>query len=92
MSEIARWLARIIWWRMLLFQRIPWVRRFRRGWLRKIPDSTARRMVRQDRFARRHGLAILTFSMTLVLASLALTVTYLVALEMLNAGLLRPRK
>lgn len=89
MSDLARWLARITWWWMLRFMRIPAVRRMRRHWLTRVPDSTARRMIRQDRFARRHGQAVLTFSLTLMLASFAITGCYFVALAMINAGLMR---
>jgi uncharacterized membrane protein len=75
---------------MLWFMRIPWVRRMRRRWLAIVPPSTARRMIRQDRFARRHGLAVLSFSLTLLLASFAITGCYFAALALINSGLLKP--
>ncbi|MFI5384666.1 MAG: hypothetical protein ACHQ50_00960 [Fimbriimonadales bacterium] len=91
MSDVARWLARIVWWSMMRFMRIPWVRRMRRRWLAIVPASTARRMIRQDRFARRHGQAVLAFSLTLLLASMAITGCYFLALEMVGAGVLPKR-
>ena len=90
MSDLARWLARIIWWQMLRFMRLPWVRRMRRGWLRTVPASTAGRMIRQDRFARRYGRSVLAFSLTIMFASFAITGCYFLALAFLNAGWLRP--
>jgi hypothetical protein len=89
MSDIARWLARILWWQMLRFMRLRWVRKMRRHWLKIVPDSTARRMISQDRFARRHGLAVLTFSLTLMLASFAITGCYFLALAFVNSGVIR---
>jgi len=86
MSEIARWLARIVWWQMLRFLRVSWVRRWRRRWLQIVPASTARRMIRQDRFARHHGLTVLTFSFTMLLASLAITSCYFVVLDLIGSG------
>jgi len=91
MSEIARWLARLLWWEILRFQRIPRIKRMRRWWLDRVSGSTARRMIRQDRFARRHGQAILTFSLTLMLASIAITGCYFAALAFVNSGMLSPR-
>lgn len=90
MSDIAGWMARILWWLMLRFMRMPAIRRLRRRWLQIVPRTTARRMIRQDRFARRHGLAVLTFSVTLMLASFALTGCYFLALFFINSGFLRP--
>lgn len=88
MADIGHWLARRIWWGMLRFMRLPPVRRARRRWMRIVPDSTARRMLRQDRFARRHGLAVLTFSLTLLIASATITGCYLLALAFINSGVL----
>ena len=88
MSDVARWLARMIWWSMLRFLRLPPVRRLRRRWMQIVPPSTARRMVRQDRFARRHGLAVLTFSLTLLLLSAAATGCYFLAAALIESGAL----
>ena len=88
MSDIARWLARIVWWYMLRFMRLRPVKRLRRWWLRLIPAPTARRMIVQDRFARRHGRAVLAFSLTLMLTSFAITGCYFVALALVGTGVL----
>jgi len=53
-----------------------------------VPASTARRMVRQDRFARRHGRAVLAFSFSLLFASMAITGCYFLALHLIEAGIL----
>jgi hypothetical protein len=89
MSALARWMARQLWWGMLRFMRQPWVRRMRRTWLRRVPAPAARRLIQQDRFARRHGQAILTFSLTLMLGSFAITGCYFLALAFFHSGLLQ---
>ncbi len=88
MTELARWLAPRVWFVILRFMRLPVIRRIRRGWMRRIPEPTRLRMIRQDRFARRYGLAVLQFSLTLMLASFAITGSYFVALWLVNAGIL----
>jgi len=88
MTEIARWLARIVWWQMLRFLRRPRIRAWRRRWLEIVPASTARRMIRQDRFARRHGRAILAFTFSLLLASMAITACYFIVLQLMAIGIL----
>jgi hypothetical protein len=92
MSALARWLARQLWWGMLRFMRQPWVRRMRRAWLRRVPPSAAYRLIQQDRFARRHGQAILQFSLTIMLGSFAITGCYFLALAFVNSGLLQPAR
>ncbi len=62
----------------------------RHFWLRRVPASTARRMIRQDRFARRHGLLVLTLSLNMMLASFAITGCYLVAVRLFESGILGP--
>ncbi len=88
MSELAAWMARKVWAYIVLFMRLPWVRRFRRTWMRCIPEGTRRRMIAQDRFARRHGVAVLRFSLTLMLASLAITGSYYAALALFHSGVI----
>lgn len=75
----------MIWWQMLRFMRIPIVRRMRRRWMQIVPAPTARRMIRQDRFARRHGQAVLAFSLTMLLASIAITACYFAALAFVGS-------
>lgn len=90
MSELARWLGRLVWGAMLRFLRTPWVRSIRRYWLRVVPAATARRMIRQDRFARRHGLAVVVASLNLMLASFAISGCFIAARYLLDSGLLGP--
>lgn len=45
-------------------------------------------MVRQDAFARRHGLRVLRFSLTIMLASFAITCSYFAALWLFDSGFL----
>jgi hypothetical protein len=47
-------------------------------------------MIQQDRFARRHGVAILSFSFTVMLGSFAVTGCYFLALAFIRAGILAP--
>ena len=93
MSEAARWMARVVWWQMLRFLRRPRIRRWRRRWLEIVPASTARRMIRQDRFARHHGRTVLAFSFSLLFASMAITGCYFFVLVLMSKGILpMPRR
>ena len=49
-------------------------------------------LVRQNAFARRIGLRLLTFVVTLFLASLALQIAYTAALYLVDSGVLRSRR
>ena len=50
-------------------------------------------MMRQNRFARKWGLKGLTIIMNFVLASLTLTLVYLIAINLLEAGVFEgPKK
>lgn len=90
MNDLARWLGRHVWGAMLRFLRTRSVRSMRRFWLRVVPAGTARRMLRQDRFARRHGLAVVVASLNLMLASFAVTGCFVAAQYLFASGLLGP--
>lgn len=74
----------------------------RRRWMRRLQDASIdmwpKRMrprmresyLRQNRFARRYGLRVLRFSIFLLLASLALTLTLIIVLRLYDAGYLNP--
>ncbi|HRF59176.1 MAG TPA: hypothetical protein PLH94_04590 [Fimbriimonadaceae bacterium] len=94
MSRIAAWLARRLWFAMLWLMRRPWMRRLQRWTISRVPperrDAARRSMYRQDRFARRHGLRVLTFAITLLLGSLLLTLFWFLGLALYEAGALTP--
>ena len=45
-------------------------------------------MVRQNRFARRYGLKILTVAVNVLLASIIITLSFLMALNLVDQGIL----
>ena len=68
--------------------RRPPVKRFRRGFTRFLPEAKRQRawdsVRRQDRFARRYGLTVLTISLNAALAILFFGLAYAAALELYN--------
>lgn len=90
MSALARYLARLLWGSMLWFMRRPWMKRLQRASRNLFPankrDQAWRSMVRQNRWARKVGLPMLTVAVNLLLASLVLTTTYFVVLGMYESG------
>ena len=88
MSRLARWLARLVWGHMLWTMRRPRIKRLRRKFAHR-PWGNERvwNSIRaQDKFARRYGLRFLTGLFSLVLASIALTLTLLLVLRLFEAG------
>ncbi|MFQ3677976.1 MAG: hypothetical protein SNJ74_08535 [Fimbriimonadaceae bacterium] len=87
---MARPLARLIWGGMLWFMRRPPVKRFRRGFVRFLPESRRagawESVRRQDRFARRYGLTVLTISLGISIAIVFFGIAYSLALELYNRG------
>ena len=79
---------------MLWVMRRDWMKRIQRGMFALIPAtaraSVYRRHVRQNRFARRYGLRILTMSLNLLLGTILLCAVYLTATEMYVAGVFNP--
>jgi len=77
---------------MLWLMRRPWMKRLQRNSAKLFPasmqDRAHRSMVRQNRFARRIGLPMLTVSMNLFLASILLTTTYFAVLSLYESGTL----
>jgi hypothetical protein len=64
-TPAATFLARLIWAAMLWFMRRRWMRRFQRWAIRLSPEGPKRDKAwagfrRQERWARRHGLRLLT--------------------------------
>lgn len=88
MTPLADWLARRTWWACLWFIRRPWVRRLQRfstDW-RRNPDARARAragLIRQEQFARRHGLRVLRVTYLVCLYVIALQIAYVLAVNFL---------
>lgn len=85
MSRVARWLARLLWGHMLWTMRRPFIRTVRRSTAKRFGSWES--VKRQDRFARRHGLPLLTAMLTLLVASMVLTAMFLAAVWMSEEGL-----
>ena len=89
-NAIARWMARKTWWVMLWLMRRHWMRALQQGSMKLVPASrraNAREsLVRQNRFARKHGVPLLTFMFKLLLASFVFTACYFAALWFLATG------
>lgn len=95
MRWLAVWIARRIWWGALWLMRRRWMRALQTSsmrWMGPERNGRARRhLVRQNAFARRIGLRLLTTVVLVVLASLALQTVYAAALYLVESGTLRPR-
>lgn len=90
MSAIARFVARWIWANMLWLMRRPWMKRLQRASLNLFSGERRERarssMVRQNRWARRTGLSLLTFSVNMLLASMIITGSYFLILNLYESG------
>ena len=89
-NAIATWMARQTWRGMLWLMRRRWMRGLQKGSMNLIPAARRERarqsLVGQNRFARRHGVALLTFMFKLLLASVIFTFAYFLALWFLATG------
>jgi hypothetical protein len=92
--RLARFLARRLWWGMLWYMRRPWMKYLQRRsiylWPPSMREKAQRSFARQNNFARRHGLTLLTGAIGLFLASLTFTLTYQAALTIVEDGVLTP--
>lgn len=72
---MGRWIARRLWFAILWAVRRPSSRRFQRQLVALVPErfraTFVRRMMAQERFARRIGLKVLTFVVNLFLLSVS---------------------
>ena len=96
MQRLARWIARKLWWASLWLMRRPWMRRAQMASLRWMSPARALRarqsLARQNAFARRIGLKLLTFVITLFFISLAIQIVFTSAVYLVESGVLRPRR
>jgi hypothetical protein len=94
MSAVANYLARHCWYWMLYFMRRPWMKRLQRRWLQSVEGEPHKRFpdsfIKQNRFARRVGLRLLSFTITMFLASVFITGAYYLALYMQEGGYFNP--
>jgi len=93
MLALATWMARHLWRAILWLMRRPWMKRFQRASVLIFPpryrEAASRAMIKQNRFARRIGLPMLTFMMCLVVGSVLITGTFLIAMRLFELGYLR---
>ncbi|MEQ1822978.1 MAG: hypothetical protein ABL949_10735 [Fimbriimonadaceae bacterium] len=90
MTQLARFLARRLWFGMLWFMRRGWMKRLQWAAV-KIggPKREAKRREAwqiQNAFARRIGLPLMTGLITVVLWSIVVTCSYYLILEMMDRG------
>jgi len=92
MGWLAHWLADRTWACMLWLMRRPATKALRRQLLARFPahrrDRISESWIRQDRFARRIGRRLLYWSFLALLASIAVTTTYLGALWLIERDML----
>lgn len=85
-----RWLARKIWAAMLWWMRRPFIRHLQRtslAWVvRRKGDSARANYLRQERWARRHGLNLIHASLRILAISMGCTAIYFGFLEAIERG------
>ncbi|MBI1755666.1 MAG: hypothetical protein HYR64_00985 [Fimbriimonas ginsengisoli] len=90
MSKIAHRFARLVWYGCLWLMRRPWMKRLQRSSRRLFPPALQGRaqesLLRQNRFARRFGLRILTVLFTFMLGYMALVVAYVGVIALYESG------
>lgn len=74
--------------------RRPVVKRLQHAGLRLVPESkrpaALENLRRQNRFARRHGVTLLRWSVMAFFASIAITLAFQATLWLVDAGILTP--
>jgi hypothetical protein len=79
---------------MLWLMRRPWMKRLQRRWLLMVPEHKREAawdsVVRQNWFARKYGLKMLTLSYNLLLGSILITWSYMLLLTLQEKGYLSP--
>jgi len=90
MSALADEMARLLWWYLLWLMRRPWMKRIQRRWLGWVRESRRQGAVKavksQNKLARRWGYKTLRLVMNLLLASVLVTVFYLLTLNLYESG------
>ena len=80
---------------MLWLIRRPLARRLQRASVNMFPVSKREKLhhaaIRQERFARKYGLAVVTLSLNVLALSILVTATYAVLTEAVDRGWLVPR-
>jgi hypothetical protein len=88
----ARWIARLIWIGMIWAMRRPLMKRLQRlswqMWREPTRSRAHTSLIRQNRFARRYGIAILAFAVQLFFLSMLLTGAFYLALWMTETGVI----
>ncbi|MES1227289.1 MAG: hypothetical protein ABUL72_01380 [Armatimonadota bacterium] len=86
----VRFAARRLWWGMLWIIRRPSMRRLQRASVNLFPESRRAKVhesaLRQERFARKYGLAVVTLSLNVLALSLLLTGTYALVTTAIDRG------
>ena len=79
---------------MLWTMRRPWLKRLGRAAPEMFGADRRLKMLesmkRQNRYARRIGLPLLTLSVNMLLASMIITTSYMLVLRMVDSGWLQP--
>ncbi len=92
MSALARVCARQLWFITLWIMRRRWISSIQRWAINRAPAERRAKAIeglkKQNRFARRIGLPLMTFVMNLCLASIFLNIIYHAALSFVESGAL----
>ena len=90
MSAVARFLARFTWWWCLWLMRRPWMKALqRRSRFLFPPDKRGKAhesFIKQNAFARRNGVRILTGAYSIMLGIFVIEIAYSVALNLYVSG------
>jgi hypothetical protein len=97
MLAIATWMARTLWRIMLWSMRRPLTKQIQRKSVLLFPPTMRERawrsMVKQNKFARRIGLPMLTSMMSLVVGSILISGSFMLAMRLYEMGYLSvPRR
>jgi hypothetical protein len=96
MSALARLTARLVWFGCLWLMRRRWIRWIQRESIHLVPihrrEAATQSFLRQNDFARRHGLRILTCSFLMMYGAILFGCAYWVVVQLYLAGYLVPRR
>jgi hypothetical protein len=97
MTALATWMARNLWRAMLWLMRRQWMKSLQRNSMHLVPSRLRERarigMVRQNKIARRIGLPMLIFMMSLLVGTVLISSTFLIAMRLYESGYLSiPRR
>ena len=89
---MINWFVRRLWAGILWLMRKPFIRNLQRKSLQLVRperrEAAWQGIIRQNQWARRHGLTILSVTTKLVVASIILQIAYALVMELIESGAL----